>query len=259
MSKWFIYGLAVGLVLLAVAGTSASRRHQRTAQEEKYRAELAQYTEELVDATQVQPGVLTERQRLHSKLFAYRSFTNKTITDLLAHPESRVLGIDVLIGQGVVLIESRTPESYFGELVRTSDAVIHGRVTKKISQITDDSAFIFTDYDVVLTEILKDSSVRPLAIGETITVTRPGGKVVIDGIVVKANDRAFEPLPLYEHPVLLFLRYIPETGAYRATRDVGTFEVDGSLIRPLTRVPYPPGVLRDGVSSLQTVRAISRK
>lgn len=257
MSKGFIYGLGVGLVLLAVAGAGAARRHQRDAQEEKTRAELAQYKEELVNATQVQPGVLTERQRLHSRLYPYLATTNKTITDLLAHAGGKILGIEVS-EQEQVLIESQSPESYFGELVRTSDAVIHGRATRRISQITEDDSFVFTDYDVVLTEVLKDNSDKPLTITSTVTVTRPGGKIVVNGIIVKAYDRGFEPLPL-DRPVLLFLRYIPETGAYRSTRDAGTFEVDGSSIRPLAKAAYPPGVLRDGVSSLQAVRAISAK
>lgn len=258
MSKGFIYGLAVGLVLLVVAGVGASKRQKRNAQEEKDRAELAQYKEELADATQVQIGVLTERQRLHSRLYEYRATTNKTIKDLVAHAGGRILVIDVS-GQGEALTESQTPESYFGQLVRTSDAVIRASAKTKISQITEDGAFVFTDYDVVLTEVLKDNPDKPLGtVGATITVTRPGGKVVVDGIVVKASDRGFEPLPL-NRPLLLFLRYIPETEAYRATRDVGTFEVDGSSIRPLTKAPFPPGVLRDGVSSLQTIRAISTR
>jgi hypothetical protein len=258
MSKWFIYGLAVGLVLLAVAGVGASRRHQRNVQEEKDRAELAQYKEELADATQVQIGVLTERQRLHSRLYEYRATTNNTIKDLVAHARGRILGIDVS-GQGQALTESQTPESYFGHLVHASDAVIRGSVKAKISQITEDGAFVFTDYDVVLTEVLKDNSDKPLGtVGSTIIVTRPGGKVLIDGIIVKASDRGFEPLPL-NRPLLLFLRYIPETEAYRATRDVGTFEVDGSSIRPITKSPFPPGVLRDGLSSLQTIRAVSTR
>lgn len=257
MSKGFIYGVAVGLVVLAVAGVSASRRHERDSQEDKSRTELAQYNEALVDATQVQQGVLTERQRLHSRLYPYRATTNKTISDLLAHAGGRILGIE-LSGQSQVLTESETPENYFGELVRASDAVINGRVTKKLSQITEDDAFLFTDYDVVLTEVVKDNSAKPLTVGATIIVTRPGGKVVVNGIIVRAHDSGFEPLEL-NRPLLLFLRYIPESGAYRATRDTGTFEVDGSSIRPLGKAAFPPNVLRDGVASLQIIRAISTK
>lgn len=261
MSKAFVFGFAIGLTLFAVIGVGASRRQrdvQRDA-EEKARQELAQYNAEIVDATPVQMAVRTERERIHGKLYRYQYLTNKTISELLASPPSRILGIDLLIGQGQVLTESRSPESYFGELVRASDVVIRGKVTKKASQITEDGAFIFTDYDVSVMEILKDNSASPLAPGSTITVTRPGGKVVVEGIIVKARDRYFGPLPLSDHPVLLFLRYIPETAAYKAINSFGAFEVDGSSIRPLTEEPLPPGILRNGVSPLQTVRAISSR
>ena len=260
MSKRFIYGFVVGLALLTVAGVGASRRHQRDVKGERDRAELAQYKAEIVDATEVQLGELTQRERIHGALYAYRSLTgNRTIRDLVRNAGGKVLGINVLTGQGPAFIEPQTPESYFGELVRASDAVIRGRVTKKLSQVTEDGAFIFTDYDMELREVLKNSSAIPLAIGATITVTRPGGKVVTDGIVVKASDQAFGPLPLDGRTVLLFLRYIPETGAYRATRDVGAFEADGASILPLTAVRFPPGVLRDGDSLLRMVREISSR
>ena len=133
MSKAFVFGFAIGLTLFAVIGVGASRRQrdvQRDA-EEKARQELAQYNAEIVDATPVQMAVRTERERIHGKLYRYQYLTNKTISELLASPPSRILGIDLLIGQGQVLTESRSPESYFGELVRASDVVIGGKVTKK--------------------------------------------------------------------------------------------------------------------------------
>jgi len=256
MSKSFVLGLTVGLLIVAVGAVGASRRQR--AREGKIQSQISRYNNELTDATEAQFGLLTENQRINSRLlYPYRPTASKTIKERLPLAEGRFLEIDVS-GQGHALIEPQTPESYFGELLSASDAVIHGTATKRTSAFTDDEAFIFTDYDFVLTEVLKGNADKTLTVGSTITVTRPGGKVVVDGIIVKAHDRGFEPLPL-NRPLLLFLRYIPQTGTYSATRDVGTFEVDGSLIRSLSMSPYPPGVLRDGATYLQIIRDISQQ
>ena len=49
MSKAFILGFIVGIALLIVVGVSASRRHQKNPEQERYNAELQ-------DATPVKPG-----------------------------------------------------------------------------------------------------------------------------------------------------------------------------------------------------------
>jgi hypothetical protein len=81
-------------------------------------------------------------------------------------------------------------------------------------------------------------------------VTRPGGKVVVNGIVGKATDQNILPLPL-NHDIVLFLKFIPETGAYKATQDTGSFELDGTLVRPLTEDHFPFGIIEDRQSLLQ--------
>jgi hypothetical protein len=175
-----------------------------------------------------------------------------------SHVESKVLGIRLHVGLGEVG-KPETAESYFGKLAERSDAVVRGRVTRKVSHLTEDDAFLFTDYDFVVTEVLKNNVMVPLYTGATITVTRPGGKILLDGVIVKATDDCFAPLPVGNHNLVLFLKFVPETGAYQATGDTGTFEVDGETLRPLTEVPFPPGVLRDGDSFLRTTRAVSTK
>src|SRR6185503_13202698 len=45
----------------------------------------------------------------------------------------------------------------------------------------------------------------------------------------------------------------------KATRNSGSFELDGSTLRPLTNVGFPPGVLRDVDSFMRTSRAVSKE
>ena len=261
MSKSFVWGFIAGVALLIVAGVGASRLQDKNA---KLKAEEEKlYQREVVDATPVHLGVLTEQQRIHSRLYSYYKEMRpspqgyRKITDYFINPKSKVMETTLLVGL-LPVPEPKTPEEYLGELARESDAIIQGAVDKKVSQITEDEAFIFTDYDVVVTEILKDNAAAPLELGKPIVVTRPGGKIVMNEIVVKASDEVFQPLPL-NHDVLLFLKFIPETGAYKAAQPEGSFELNGSSIRPLTGVHLPFEIAQDGRSFLQTARTVSNK
>jgi hypothetical protein len=262
MSKSFVLGFIVGAALLIVAGVGASRLQRRDAKQIDAGAEERSYQAEIVDATPVEFGVLTAKQRIHSSLYAgLREMRGgKAISGLVAEAKgkSKIVGTGFFVGTGPKL-EPELPEVYFGKLAGESDAVISGKVMKKASQITEDDGFIFTDYEVVITKVFKNNAASPLNANATITVTRPGGKVLLDGVVVKARDDAYAPLPLNNHDVILFLKFIPETVAYKATRDTGSFELDGPTLRPLTGSDFPPGVLSGKDAFLQTIQTVSSK
>jgi hypothetical protein len=259
MSKSFIYGFIVGIVVLIVGVSAGSQIQQNDLKETEAQRELRLFAKEVVDATPTQLGVLTGRQQNHSKLYSvYRERNKKKISEFITHPEGRVLAIDFEIGLGPRLTQSEAPEEYFGKLANASDAIIRGRVVQKVSQITEDDTFIFTDYDVEVMEVFKDNAISPLT-GRNIIITRPGGKIVVDGTIMQVTDHHFLPLPVDNKDVILFLKYIPDTGAYQATRDNGSFQIDGEILRPLTEGHFPPGVLRNGNSFLQAVRAIQTK
>jgi hypothetical protein len=262
MSKPFFLGFVLGLTLLVVGGVTGARLKKQDIEQAKYQEVLAQYQREIIDATPTQFGEVAERQRIHSKLYTYyQPLTNNgTISDLIKKDaKSMIVEIVVHVGLGEALTGPETPEDYFGKLAKASDTVIRGRAIKKISRITEDETFIFTDYEVVVTEVFKNNLADPLDIGAIISVTRPGGKVVVDGVIVKVKDNSFAPLPINDKDVVLFLKFIPETGAYQATRTTGSFELDGSILRPLTGVQFPLGVIQDGTSFLRTTRAILNK
>lgn len=256
MVKTYTYGLILGLAILIVASVAG---YQLQHKEVKYTdEEEKQYQLEVVDATPVSPGLLGERARIHSRLYTrYKQIRGgSTISAFVTQLEGKSKIIETMVHVPLLVgdDEPRTPEDYFGELSQESDAVIRGTVTSKVSQITEDEAFIFTDYDVLITEVLKNNLADPLGTGATVTVTRPGGKVLLDGIIVKATDQAFSPLPVNKNEVLLFLKFISETGTYQTARPYGSFEIDDSTIKPLTRAPFPPGVLQSGDSFLKTLR-----
>lgn len=262
MSKSFVSGFIVGVALLIVAGVGASRLQRKTPEQIRAEEENKLYETEIIDATPVHLNALTDKERIHGNIYPYyRQLRGETtISSLLAlaKGKSKIVEAGVLVGNGY-LLEPESAESYFGKLAADSDAVIRGIVKHKASQITEDDMFIFTDYEIEITEILKNDAAAELNTGSIITVVRPGGTVVVDGIIAKATDESFDLLPANKHELLLFLKYIPEAEAYKATRNTGSFELDGSTIRPLTGAHYPPGVLRDGPSILQILKTSSNK
>jgi hypothetical protein len=262
MSKSFVLGFIIGIALLIVAGVGASRLQRKSAEEIRAEEEKGRYETEIVDATPVHLNTLTDKERTHSNIYPYyreqRGERKVSFLLDLVKGKSKIVEIGVSVGNEL-LPEPESAERFFGRLVTESDVVIRGKVKHKASQITEDDAFIFTDYEIEITEILKNNAVAELDTGSTITVTRPGGKVVVDGIIVKATDESFAYLPTNNREVLLFLHYMPEIGVYKATRNTGSFELSGSSIRPLTGANYPPGVLRGGPSILQILRTSTSK
>lgn len=255
MTRMFFMGLAVGLATLLMISAFAYRTQQKS-------AERIQRQTELADASPVKAGVLTEKQRIHSSCFPhYREITASTISSLVAHAKSerhQTAETEIMPGLGLTQ-EPEVPETFFRELARTSDAVVRGRVTKKTSQVTEDDSFLFTDYDVNVVEVLKNNAAASLASGGVITVTWPGGKVLLDGIIVTAIDRNLLPLPTNGHDIVLYLQFLPQTGAYYAVRHDAAYELVGSSIQPLTHASLPPGVVQGRDSFLRTARTVSTK
>jgi hypothetical protein len=266
MSKPFLFGVGMGLALFVVVSVGASRLHQKNVKDGRRRADLLRYQADLVDATPVLVGELTKNELIHSRLFNkfYEKQTNMKISQVIdaraksSETGDRILGLDLYVGAEEIITKTETPENYFGKLAQESDVVVRGQAIKKVSHITHDDAFLFTDYDFVVTEILKNNIGVPLAAGAKIIVTRPGGKVLVDGVIVKAMNHYFLPLPVGDHDLVLFLKLIQETGAYQSTNDTGSFELDGNVLRPLSAGQYPPGVLIDGSSFLKTARAVAK-
>jgi hypothetical protein len=252
MSKAFIAGLATGGALLVAVTVGAYRTSQESAEKQAFRKQLP-------DATPVERNVLTEKQRIHSRLYQGYQLERAgqgTIDDLIAkNPDKKVVWTTVLPGLGPVP-KPETPEEYFGYLAKSADAIILGTVKGKASQVTEERAFLFTDYDVSVTQVFKNNPSAPIAVGAGITVTRSGGKVLLHGVIVLAIDQNAEPLSLNTN-VVLFLHFVPETGAYRA-KGTGSFELDGSSFRPLTAEPLPPGVPAKTDKLLETLASISK-
>ena len=166
------------------------------------------------EATVVQEGVMTDRQRKHGKLFKrYGVLTGgKKLKD--SNSQSSDVNVAIEIGDRP-LPRNFDLNTYLRDNACKADAIVVGTVNSKASQLTEDGTFTFTEYDVTVEEVLKDNSKSPLAANSSITVTRAGGVVQLNGRTIRAFDRSEKPLETAGR-FLLFLQYIPDTSDYKS-------------------------------------------
>lgn len=188
------------------------------------------------EATPVQVGVITEKQRQHSKL--YSSYTgNGDLQEIASNTPGDEVTIVSLPGIPELSPSGKPATSALDPLVEDADAVVIGVVSEKTSQLNEKRTFIFTDYEFTVEEVLKSVPNAQIEPNTSITVTNPGGRILLNGKTVTAIDRTFKPLEKGKK-YLLFLKLIPATGAYQVFDNKSGFELDDK-ITVLTDAPVP--------------------
>jgi hypothetical protein len=107
-------------------------------------------------------------------------------------------------------------------LTGSSDLVVTGTFVSRVSALTSEHKFVFSDWTFVPDSILKDTQQR-IKTGSQIIVTRPGGVVAWNGRHFRAKDGGFKEFDTGKS-YLLMVRYVPETDSYKATAS-GSFEI----------------------------------
>lgn len=186
------------------------------------------------DPTTAENRPLTPTQIEHSKL--YKKYgSGRKIPDLLRSEKGNV---ELYRLQPMPTSLANTPTPTSQEIIQRltcfADVVIVGTVTKKSSHPTEDQSFIFTDYVINVREVLKRTSPAFIPTNSEITVTRPGGTILINKRKVNALDESFQLLKVGEQ-YLLFLRFIPETGTYKSIDSGDTFSLKGDKLKLLKK------------------------
>lgn len=231
-----IVGISFAVFLVSFKGEAQAQQNNNK-KEVKIR-QIQKEKEKLLDPTPIQEGVMTAKQKKHSKIFkGYKD--RPKLRDLIAQRG------DVEVIQPVGNI--RHPVSfelnpYLQDLSCLADAVVIGTVKSKASQINDDGTFVFTDYEFIPGEILKNNVAASISPNKDITITRTGGAVKLNGHIARAMDYRQLPLIEDEH-YLLFLKFVPETGAYSSlntSRDEDSFQILGDrIVQQVSRYPLP--------------------
>jgi hypothetical protein len=185
--------------------------------------------------TQASEGKLTEKQKEHRKLYKdYR--LGKKLPELAA--ETSEPDVAVIRGVPGKMFNPDSPRldflSFLKNLTCDADAIVIGVINNQSSQLTEDEDFVFTDYDMAVEQILKDNPLASIQTGSNLTITRPGGIVEIDKKEVRALDETLEPLKTGSR-YILFLKYIPATGSYKAFNSNGSFQISDHKIIKLTQ------------------------
>ena len=206
------------------------------------------------DATVVVEGSLTPKQFEHSKLYTQPGRVRK----IRSLPD----GTTIVIGPTWDDVSSHTDlitlDSYLHGLVCNADAVVMGTVDSKSSQLTSDGTFIFTDYELRIADVLKNNPSAYISDQSIVTVTRPGGTIRLNGKVVGVQESKYRRLER-QKKYLLFLSYIPSTGAYKAINSEGSFEVDECQVASLNDKQPHANLLNDKNTEelINRIRALS--
>jgi len=178
---------------------------------------------------------MSQQQQDHGRLYGSYTGVGKRLTDLV-----RERGEDVTIATDPPLqmtqpeADNGPHESALESLAREADVIVTGWVKDKTSLLNAGETYIFTEHGVTIEEVLKNNALAPIRPGDTITITRAGGKVQIDGRTVTAIQAAMKPIRVGSQ-YLLFLKSIPTSDAYQS---ISPFEVKGDKIIALdTQLP----------------------
>ena len=207
-------------------------------------------------ATVIQEGQMTEKQRQHSTLFKH---SGPKLRDIAARQNGDV---EVEEGLGLMMrLPATGPQRpVFHSAVCNADAVVIGILNDKSSQLTDGKNFVFTDYQITVEEIIKDNAVAPIPTASVITGTRDGGAIELNNRIFWAKREDFDP-PIVGQRYLLFLRFIPATGAYLMYGN-GSFQLAAQRVLalgPASRDEVRRGGVEDSLAFLNQIRTYAGK
>src|SRR5260370_16552276 len=154
-------------------------------------------------------------QRVHSNL--HHSGLSGQIPEMLSQTAA---DIQLRAGGAPVMRIELDPANELGNVACESDLVVVGRTGQGVSHMTADKGFIYTDWSFAVESILKNNVKAPVQPGSQIVVTRPGGQLLINGRKVSAELEHFRSFG-QDDDLLLYLRFIPQTRAYRMAEPDG--------------------------------------
>lgn len=138
-------------------------------------------------------------------------------------------------------------EAQFRNYANEADVIVEGVAKRQDSALTPARTFVFSEWEIVITRVIKNKSSVPVPPGGMIRVVRPGGRLVVNGRVVVARDPVLSDYTL-EHTYLLYLRALPETDCFQSL--YSGFDVTGGVPRCLTLLDDPVPQRRQFCASL---------
>jgi hypothetical protein len=177
---------------------------------------------------------MTSKQRVHAKEHGRRFKSPFKLLDELtsvvvhadstfARPDDKPIAIDDFVRAQAC----------------SSQGVFTGLITSATSNPTEDGTFLFTDYEVRVGDRFRmplGGSATPR--GSLVTVTRAGGKIVIDGVTVRAEHGDYPALRVGAR-YCFFVNYIDATASFITVSPDGLFAMRGErsvTVRPSWKI-----------------------
>jgi hypothetical protein len=186
------------------------------------------------EPTLVQPGQATEKQKEFSKVYKklYSEFKGRKLS--VAGERGRIKGgegeVGVTIGSPNIPTfgpeKSFTPTGVLTSLSCRADAIVRGHPSRKTANLTDDETFVYTEYDFLVKEVIKNTG-RSIDTDVIIQVTRPGGLIKLNDQVIRVEDKSYRALET-DAEYVLFLKYVPTANGFIVADATGDFRLDGS-------------------------------
>lgn len=197
-----------------------------------------------IEASTIQAGVMTEKQEQHSKLYNQYD-SGRKLQDLLNLEDD-----DIHIRRSLPFRfgspdQTRSDVDEIKRITCAADAIVVATVKQSASQITASQRFVFTDYGLLVQEVLRNNTPEIIHRESEISVTRPGGAVLVDGRRITAIDESFLPLRR-GNQYLLFLRYLPETESFASIETGESYELSETGLQLLKG---PSGQSKDLVAA----------
>lgn len=236
--------IGLGVLLLVALAFVFANQQSKSPPRQPSKMELS-IKEKVGSPTLIQEGIMTGKQRKHSKVFkGFRTSNGGRKLRDIANEIGDVYFVN-MVADGRFTPGFNLQE-YLNRLTCESSAVVVATVLSKSSQLIDDGTFTFTDYELTVKEVLKDNVTAPIQLNQTFTYTSPGGSVKLGGKIISTVDYRGEPLQLGKQ-YLLYLKFIPDTGSYKGFSndiDGDTFEFMDGTISQASKKPLPLGAKR---------------
>jgi hypothetical protein len=171
--------------------------------------------------TSITLGVKTEKQKKHSKLYEEQALL---LQPSLINKED--VTIYVTVFPGPILTEDNLKNKYdiLQKVSCKTDVIVRGKIKDKGSQLTENQSFVFTDYDIEIEDVIKNSSPMDLVKTKGLTLTAKGGSIKLDNRVFKVIVERSVPLRVGKD-YIFFLKYLPDSQSFSLTTEQSMFEV----------------------------------
>lgn len=197
-------------------------------------------------------------QKIHGNVTETIPSSSETIPEMLSKSEGDLsITGDHLAGLEVRSFDpnhpSPDPLAGLERMACLSDLVVSGTALTATSHLTNDQRFLYTDWSIKVETVIKQNRLAPVVLGDAIVVTRPGGRMTLNGRTVRAVELSFKDFATGQK-YLLFLKFIPETGSYRATAEksfrlAGTVEGLNDASPPHLPTKDPSALVQDAITA----------